>query len=73
MRFVLRVNKVFDFGHLEFSTADELVSGCNFISETQTNLSCPERKLVAILLQKSREVQEDTLCSLWSKKGGYFC
>lgn len=72
MGFVCGVDEILDFGHLEFSAADKLVARSDFVPETQPNLCCSERKFVAVLFQESWEVEEDALCRLWSKEGGYF-
>jgi hypothetical protein len=40
----------------------------DFITETKTNLSCSKRHLAIIVVKKSSEVDENTLCSLWAEE-----
>lgn len=64
--FVKRVNEMLDFSHLELSDSQQGVSGGNFVSESQTDLSSGKWKSASIVVQKFVEIDEHTLGSFWS-------
>lgn len=64
---LLRVKEVFNFGHIEFSNSNKLVSGSNFISESQTDLGGSKRNFTVIIVKQSVEVNKHTLSCFGSK------
>lgn len=67
MTFILRVNKVLYFCHLELSYSYQTISRSNFISEAETDLSSSKRKTTAVELSQFVEVNKHTLSSFWSE------
>jgi len=67
MVFIIWINKMLNFSHLEFSYSQQALSRINFVSETQTNLCSSKWHLTIVEFIESSEVQEDTLGCLWSQ------
>lgn len=67
MTFILRVNKVLDFCHLELSYSYQTISRSNFISEAETDLSSSKRKTTTVEFSQFVEVYKHTLSSFWSE------
>lgn len=61
MLFILGVNEVLYFGHLELSYSDKSVSWGNFISKTKSDLSSSKRKSSSIELRKLIEINKHSL------------
>jgi len=68
MLFVIRVNEVLNLSHGEFSNSEQTLLGMDFISVTKSNLGCSERHSAIVELQKSSEIDEDTLSSFWPEE-----
>ena len=60
--FVLRVNKVLNFCHLELTHSDQTVSRSNFVPKSKTNLSSSERQSSSVELEQLVEINEHSLC-----------
>lgn len=64
---VLWINKVLNLGHLELSDSEETLLWMDFVSESETELRCCKWHLAIVELNKSSEVEEDTLSTLRSQ------
>ena len=64
MSLVQRINEVLDLSHLELSHSEETLLWPNLISKSNTQLSTCKWHLAVVELNKSPEVEEDTLSGL---------
>lgn len=67
MRGILGVEKMFYFGHIEFSDSEQLASGGNLVSEAQTELSGGEGEFALDEILQLFIVHEHSLGGFWSQ------
>lgn len=71
VRAIKRVEKVFNFSHIEFPAPEEAHSRRNFVSETKTNLRGSERHARVVEVQEFVEINEHTLRCLRAEVANY--
>jgi len=65
MVFIIWINKMLNFSHLEFPNSQQTLSWINFVSETKTNLCTCKWHFTVVEFIKPPEVQKDSLGCLW--------
>jgi Zn-dependent M28 family amino/carboxypeptidase len=65
---VIRVYKVLNFSHSKLSDSQKTLLGMDFISKSKTDLSSCEWHAPIVIVEKTSEVDKDTLGSLRSEE-----
>jgi len=67
VRLILRVTKVLNLSHRELSNSQQTLSWWNLVAEAHAYLGSCERHSAIVELIESFEVNENSLCGLWSE------
>mmetsp|Transcript_29240 Transcript_29240/g.47185 ORF Transcript_29240/g.47185 Transcript_29240/m.47185 type:complete len:235 (-) Transcript_29240:268-972(-) len=70
MIFVIRIDEVLDLRKAEFTDANEARARGDLVSKTNSDLSSRERNSAAVVLEKTLEIHEHTLCGFGTKIPG---